>query len=179
MLQQDLDAHEDQDHAAGQLGFGAEAGAEDSAHPRTRAGQDEGGHADEQDGGEDIHLEEGEGNAHGQSIDAGGQRHGQHGLGREGAIHTAVILLPGLPDHVDADDAQQNEGDPVVNGYDHGLEPDAQQPAKQGHQGLETAEVGAADQTVGGAQLGDGQPLAHGYSEGVHGQPHSDNKQFP
>ena len=75
VLQQDLDSHQDQDDAAQNLGRRAVALAEHAAQAHAQGGQQEGDDPDERDGGDDIDLQEGEGDAHGQSVDAGGQRH--------------------------------------------------------------------------------------------------------
>ena len=54
MFQQDLAAHEDQDDAAGELRPGLIPEAEDVADLQSRGGEDEGGAADEADGGHDV-----------------------------------------------------------------------------------------------------------------------------
>ena len=70
MLHEDAGAHENQDGAAGKLGLALEAGAEHTAHPGAQRGQGEGDDADEAHGGNDVHLQEGEGDAHRQRVDA-------------------------------------------------------------------------------------------------------------
>lgn len=56
MLQQDLQAHEDEDDAAHQLGAAFVPGAEKAAHLHPHSGEQEGNDADEAGGHGDIHA---------------------------------------------------------------------------------------------------------------------------
>ena len=181
MFQQDLAAHEDQDDAAGELCPGLILEAEDVADLEPRGGEDEGGAADEADGGHDVDpRQQGEGDAHGQGVDAGGHGQQQHGLEGEGAVVRPGLLVvgPGLLHHAAADEAEQDEGHPVVDGGDVALKGGAQEVAQARHQGLEAAEPGADDEVMPTSQLPGGKTLADGDGEGVHGEAHGDEKEF-
>ena len=65
MFQQDLAAHQHQNDAAGQFRTGFVAGAEPMADGNAHGRKAEGDHADEADGGHNVHRQEGEGHAHG------------------------------------------------------------------------------------------------------------------
>ena len=84
--------------------------------------------ADERDAGDegsrrgDVHIQRGKADADSQRIDAGGEGLHHHQLIAERAAHGARLrraqLLDGVPDHFAADEAQQDEGNPVVDGRD-------------------------------------------------------------
>ena len=176
MLQEDPQAHEDEDDAACQLGFGFEFGAEEVADVDAYGGEGEGDDPDEGNGGDDVHLQEGEGDADGQRVDTGGDGHGEHGLGAEGAV--ARLGLPeGFLNHVGADQPQQDESDPMVNGLDVGLELPSQKIAQQGHSGLEAAKVDARDDGVAEFQLLHREAFTDGHGHGVHGQTNGQDEQ--
>ena len=181
MLQQDLAAHEDQDDAAGELRPGLILQAEDVADLQSGGGEDKGGAADEADGGHDVDpRQQGEGDAHGQGVDAGGDGQEQHGLEGEGAVVRPGLLVigQGLLHHAAADEAEQDEGHPVVDGGDVALEGGAQEVTEARHQGLEAAEPGADDEVMPTSELAGGETLADGDGEGVHGEAHGDEKEF-
>ena len=177
ILHQDLQPHAHQHQPSGQLRFALEADPEGGPHLHPGGGDDEGAHPDEGDGREDIHPEDGEGDPHRQGVDGGGHRQHQHGQGGQGGV--AVLLLPaqGLPDHVPADEGEQDKGDPVVHTGDHVGEGGPQQPADQGHQSLKGPEPQSHNDGVPGHQGPDGQPLADGHGKGVHGQAYGQGKQ--
>ena len=179
MLHENAGAHEHENGAAHELGLALEAGAEHTAHPGAQRGQGKGDDADEAHSGNDVHLQEGEGDAHGQCVDAGGDGQRQHGPETEAAVEALLLVLPGLTDHVQTDQTQQGKGDPVVDADDDGLKAHAQQPAQQGHHALKQAKIPAAGQGVGRADTADGQTLADGDGEGVHGQSNGDDEQLP
>ena len=77
-----------------------------------------------------------------------------------------------------ADEAEQDEGHPVVDGGDVALKGGAQEVAQARHQGLEAAEPGADDEVMPTSQLPGGKTLADGDGEGVHGEAHGDEKEF-
>ena len=178
MLQEDLEAQEDQDDAAGELRLALVFGAEDAADLHAQGGQEEGDHADEADGGQDPHLQKSEGDAHGQGVDAGGHRHDQHGFEAQGGIRMLRVLVSGFPDHVNADEGQQYHGDPMVHRGDVFGETAAQKIPHEGHQRLEAAEPEAHDQGMFHIDLPDGQSLADGHGKGVHGEAYRQNEQF-
>ena len=178
MLQKDLYAQKDQDDAAGQLCLALVPGAEDAADLHAQGGEQEGDDADEADGWQDADLQKGEGHAHGQGVDAGGDGHDQHGLEAQGGVYVLRVLVQGLPDHVGADEHQQYHGDPVVHRGDVLRKAAAQQIPYEGHQRLKAAEPEAHDHHMLPLYLPDGQALADGYGKGVHGQAHRQNEQF-
>ena len=147
MLEEDAQSHEDQDDTADQLGLGLEFRAEEVADIDTDGREGEGDHADEGDGGGDGDLQEGKGHAHGQGVDAGGHRHGEHGLGAEGAI-ALLGFAEGFLDHIRADEPQQNEGDPMIHRLYVGLELASQEITQEGHGGLESAEIQSCNDSM-------------------------------
>ena len=144
MLQQDLAAHQHQNDAAGQFRTGFVAGAEPMADGNAHGRKAEGDHADEADGGHNVHRQEGKGHAHGQRVDAGGHRQGEHGGGAKLAVQL-LRLGAGFTNHVSADEYQQGKGNPMIHIGDELLELGAQQITHQRHQSLEAAEVQAGD----------------------------------
>ena len=179
VLQQNLEAHENQDDAPRQLRPGLVAKAEDVAHLQPRSGEEESGDADEGHGGEDMYIrQQGEGDAHRQGVDAGGHGQEEHGAEAEGIVMTFLVPGKALPDHVSANEGQEDECDPVVKGADILVEGGAQQEADGGHQRLEAAEPGAGEEVVPGLQPLDGQALADGDGEGVRRKAGGDQQQF-
>ena len=77
MLQKYLYADEYQHHAAGDLRLFLVARAEAVAHQDADQGEDERSQADGERRGQNVHAQKGEGDAHGQSVDAGGNGHQQ------------------------------------------------------------------------------------------------------
>ena len=178
MLQQNFTAQQHQNHAAGQLRPAFALFAHDAPGSHADGRQDKGGYTDKTDGGDDIHLQKGEGNAHGQGVNAGGDGQREHGFTGEIGLHTLLVVLSGLPDHIDADDGQQHKGDPMVHVGDKRLKADAQQPAQKGHQRLEAAEPQSGDEGMAQPHLTGGKALADRDGKGIHGQSHGDQKQF-
>ena len=105
-------------------------------------------------------------------------RKAKHGLDPQGEVHMLGVPVLGFPDHVAADKAQKDHGDPVVHRGDVLREAAAQQVADERHQGLKASEPEAHDHHVLPLYPADGQALADGHGEGVHGQAHGQNKQF-
>ena len=89
--------------------------------------------------GEETDLQKGEGDPHGERVDAGGHCQKKHSLYVQGIV--GFLLLGGerFADHVETDQAQEEKGDPVVYGSDVLLKLAAEQIADRGHQRLETA----------------------------------------
>jgi len=69
----------------------------------------------------------------------------EHGLKRQRAVELILVLGQRLADHVAADDAQQHERDPVIDGGDKLLKLRAEQIAQQRHERLKTAEPRPGD----------------------------------
>ena len=124
MLQQDAQTHKDQHDPSCELGLGFEFGTEEMAYVYANRREGEGNDAYKADRRDNGDVQKGEGNADGQSIYTGGNRHGEHGPRGEGAI-AGLCLTEGFLDHVGTDKAQQDKGDPVVNAFDVAAEPKA------------------------------------------------------
>lgn len=81
----------------------------------------------------------------GERVDARCDRQQEHGLKRQRAVELILVLGQRLADHVAADDAQQHERDPVIDGGDKLLKLRAEQIAQQRHERLKTAEPRPGD----------------------------------
>ena len=92
MIEQYFHPHNHQDQPACKLGFGLIPGAEDIADLDTYDGEDKGGGTDEGDGRNDAYLQECEGDADGQCIDAGGDGKQNHIARRHGAVHALSLI---------------------------------------------------------------------------------------
>ena len=66
----------------------------------------------------------------------------------------------------------------MVDAGDGSRKPHAQQPADGRHQALESAEVEPSQQIMPEVLFPAGQTLADGYSKGIHGKPHRNEKQL-
>ena len=148
VLDEDLGSHEDQDQAAGELGFGFVADAEKVSGEDSGDGEQEGGHADKGDGGADLYLQEGEGYADGQSIDAGGNGQNDHGAEIDGRVQIFFVVVEGFLNHIDADDGQQDKGNPVVKRGNGIAEMVSEEIADERHAGLKSPEIQADDDGV-------------------------------
>ena len=178
MFEQDLESHQHQDQAAGQLRPGFIAAAEDISNLYAHDGEGEGDHADKGYGRQNGDGEKGEGDANGQSVDAGGHGQKRHAAHVQGRVRALRLRFQGFLDHVAADQRQQDEGDPVIVGRDGVTEPGAQQVADEGHGSLESAEVQSHHAGALPAHPGHGKAFTDGHGEGVHGQSHGDDKQL-
>ena len=118
MIQKDFYPHQDQQKTAGAFGGFAEAGAGEVTEPCAGGGDEESQETDEGDGRKETDAEEGEGHADGEGVDACGDCKREHGFRAEGAVGKIVFAGEGFADHVCADRAQKNEGDPVVDRRD-------------------------------------------------------------
>ena len=78
MLQQDLQAQQDQDHAAGQLRPASVPCAEQASNLDARAGKQKGDGANKEGCCANMYLKEGKAHAHRQSVNTGGYGQGQH-----------------------------------------------------------------------------------------------------
>ena len=91
VFHQNFKAHPDKNQTACQFRFTFQAAAEDGPYLHPGGGQEEGGCPDEGDGGENIRLKKGEGDAHRQSVDTGGDGQGQPS---PGAKRNSPVLQP-------------------------------------------------------------------------------------
>lgn len=178
MLNQDFEADQKQDDAAGTLGPGFVARAKYGTDLHANYGNQEGDASDKCDRRKNAYFQECEGNADCQRIDAGRDGEKQHGLYVHGRITGFRLLFQGFFDHVKADDAKQNEGDPVVVGFDGTLEADAKQVAEPRHECLKTAEIQPDDQRVFGTHGLHGKSFADRHRKGIHGQAQGKKKEF-
>ena len=173
MLQQDFNAQQHQDHAAGQLRPLFVPGAEPAAHRHTRNGNAERGGADDAAGRQNGGIKKRESNSDCQSINAGSDSHEKKFLvvqtRADGGV-LGLVLLAGesLPQHIAADEHQQDEGDPVVKALDSGRELRAQHPADKRHKRLKAAEIQPHRQSVTPSDFRHGQALTHRHRKGVH-----------
>ena len=150
------------------------------AKSRQQAGAD----ADKRRRQPDVHAaDHGKGNADGQRVYGSCHSHEKHGPdGQVGVLFRVVagfvFLLQRFLQHVDADDDQQTEGNPVVERFNGFGKQRAKKKAGHGHQHLETAEPESAGRLRLQRCLFHGKTLAYGYREGVHTQPHRQQEQF-
>lgn len=168
MLEQDLNAHKDEHSAAEQLRAGFVLEAEHMADLDADAGQHEGRRTDKADRRKDADLKKGKGDADGERIDAGRDGQRQHRAERKRVAEVLLIVLARLADHVRADEAEQNERDPVVDACDKRLKAHAEREADERHEHLKTAEINADRERVLRLQLPHTQPLADRNGEGIH-----------
>ena len=182
MLQQDLQADENQDHAAAQLRPGLEAAAEHTAHTHPHRRKHKGDGADQGSRPQDLpagHAQKGKADPHRQGIDAGGHRQGQHRPEAEGGIQFLLLgAAAGFPDHAAADEAEQYKGNPVVDAGDRLGKAHPQQPADGRHQPLKAAEVEPGQQVVPEILFPAGEPLADGDGKGIHRKPYGNETQL-
>ena len=114
--------------------------------------------------------------AHGQGVNGGGHRQNEHGL--HGKVCRFPFRIPGrsLLEHVHADHRQKPEGNPVIHRLDGRGKQGSQKIAQGGHQRLKASEPRTHDEIVPPLQRLRGQALADRDGEGVHRQPHRNEK---
>ena len=164
------------------MGSFLEFGSEQVADQDAADADDEGDDADDQGCLDDVDRKEGEGDADRQRVDAGGNGEDEEFLYVQ--VFQLLLLLPlfaralmqAFPDHLAADEGQQDKGDPVVDGGDVGLELHAEKIAGHRHQELEPPEEEGDDKSPSPGKLFHRQALDHRDGEGVHRQadPESD-----
>lgn len=130
MLHEDFEADQNQNDAAGPFCPGFVACSKRGADLDSDHGNKKGGASDKGNCRKNPYFQKCEGDADRQRVDAccdGEQQHGPH-------IHRRVagfgVLFQGFFDHVKANDAKQDERNPVVIGFDGTLKADAKQVAK-------------------------------------------------
>uniref|UniRef100_A0A0N4ZDF4 PEGA domain-containing protein n=1 Tax=Parastrongyloides trichosuri TaxID=131310 RepID=A0A0N4ZDF4_PARTI len=172
----------DQGQAAEQFGDPAQARSRRLADQQAEARHDEGGEADAQGDQPDIGFQQGQAHAYGARVDRGahsGRDQGQQAARRgfadgNGGLGRILVALQRLPDHLDAQRAEQAEGDPVVEGFDEACGRHAQGEADQGRDRLDHAEHQAGAQGLGqgwamlGASADGGGEGVGGHAEGQH-----------
>ena len=180
VFEQDLRAEQDEDPAAGKLCLALEVQADHAAEPDTGRGKGEGDRADERHGGHDARAgQERERDADGERVDACRDGEQEHGLACERGIELIFVLGQRLADHIAADDAQQNERDPVIDGGDEALKLRAEQIAQQRHERLKTAEPCPRDAAFLPRHARQRQTLADGNGKRVHRQTDRQHGQLP
>jgi len=80
--------------------------------------------------------------------------------------------------HVDSDDGEQAESNPMVDVHDQVLKLWAKNIANDGHQGLKQAEPQPASQCHTPWEAFGSQAFAEGYREGVHRHAYGNQQQF-
>ena len=179
VLEQDLQADEDQDDAARELRLGLVLEAEQIADLQSRGGTDERRYADQTDRQRHIDVrQQRERDADGQRVDACGQRQQEHRLEAERVVAVGLFLGQALLDHARADGGQQHERDPVVKGCDVLLERRAQKKSDGRHQRLKAAEPCADDQIMPGLQPLGRKSLTDRDGERVHRQTDAQQQDF-
>ncbi len=168
MFQQDLEAQEDEDDPAGKLCLGFVFCTENISDPDAESGDHEGRHSDEQDGGDDVYVQECECDAHCQCVDTCGHCQQKHGADIQRAALIVAVTGQCFLDHVRTDDAEQDEGDPVVDRRDLVAELNAEQITDRRHQRLEPAEPRAHDDGPAEGDLRHCKPLTDRDGERVH-----------
>ena len=89
---------------------------------------------------------------------------------------SGVVLAQALAQHVPTDERQQHECDPMIDRRDVGFKRRAKEIADRRHEGLKAAEPESDDQIMLPRQLLRGKPLTDRNGEGVHRQPHREQK---
>ena len=88
-------------------------------------------------------------------------------------------LGEGFPQHIGADEGQQNKSDPMIEALDGLSEQGTQGKAQGGHQALKSAEPGTADRTFLPGCVGGSQALTDRYGKCVHAQAYRQQEQLP
>ena len=168
VLQENFRAQKYEDSAAQTLGFRFEPTAEDAADLYAQRRDHERGETYARHGDEEVHPEKGEGNSDGQRVDAGGDGHGKHGLEAEGIAQRLFFFSEGLLDHVQSDQQQKDEGDPVVHrGYVFGKS--ASEKVTDGrHERLKPAEPDSGGEHVFSVGFFHRKPLTDRDSKSIH-----------
>lgn len=178
VFQKDFDTHADEDDAACNLRLGLVTKTKDVPDLHADGGEQEGGNPDEGDCGYDVHFQKSEGDANGQGVNAGGQGKQEHGLERQGVVRFFLLFGQGLPEHGDANEGEQYESDPVIDGGNIGFEALAQEKADQWHEALKTAKPQSDNTRFLQIHFFQSQSLADGDGKCIHGESDGDQKQF-
>ena len=155
MLQQNLDAQQDQHHAARKLRRRLVPRAEYVANTNARRRKGKGHAANEQHGRHNIHLQKCKGDTDCERVNAGRHRKRQHGAEAKRVIQ-ALRPGPRLLDHAAADQREQQKRDPVIDRDNHRLKPNAEHVAEQRHQRLKAAEIDANSRRMSRLHARDG-----------------------
>jgi len=150
VLEEDFQADQDQDAAAGDFGLAFQGQAKPVADHDACEGENQGRDSDKTDSRQDINGEEGEGDPHSQGIDAGrdGQDRQFAQVEPDLAMRVLSVLLERFMDHLGTDQGKQDEGQPMVDAIDINGKLAAQKPADQGHAALENTKKGCNGQSL-------------------------------
>ena len=176
MFDQDLRPDQDEDDAPEDPCVFFQHFAQTAAQIDRQETEDEGRNADGEDAGEDVDLQKGKGDADGKGIDAGGDSQQQDMPQGQIVVLFLCIFFACITDHVDADDPQQQEGDPVIDRGDERLKQRTADPAGQWHQRLEQTEPERQHAGVLEAIVSDAHPFGDRYGKSVHAQRDADQK---
>lgn len=179
MLQQDLDADQHENRAAGNARLLAEARAKPRAQRHAGNGEHERRRPDDQHGRDDRNLQKGERDAHRQGVDARGKRKQQkRHQPRAAALCGFLLAAQRFHDHLAADEQQQRKHDPVIQLRDILLELAAKQIADQRHQRLKAPKEQAHQRRPGQVQPPHVQALAKGRGKRIRRQTDAGQQQF-
>lgn len=176
MLEQGLQADAEEHDATEHPEAGAEATSEAAASEGAERGEQGVGDRDAADRDREAGAEHGQGEAGSERVEAGGERERrEHRPGEGGGLRARRRALGGFSrvgDHLDAERAEQHEGDPVIPSRDEGDEARAGEPAERGHQGVGAAEDERSAKHVAAEQAGGRDALRGGDGGAVHREAH-------
>ena len=96
--------------------------------------------------------------------------------GRVARFSLVILFFEGFVDHLDADEGEQAEGDPVIVVGDPALHADPRQPADDRHHALKESEVKAEAEEMAAGDALQGYAGGKRDGEGVHGQGQGDTE---
>lgn len=178
VLENDLHTDGDQNHTAQNGGFSGQESAEPSSEAQTAQTDKEGYDTDDQR----LHQSEhkaviGDGEAHRQSVDGGGHALDHQSVkAHSGRRFLVLAMVKAFPNHLAADDEQQDQGDPGderLRGPEGGGDGVHADPAQQRHQRLKDPK-GAGDlDHLAPRHMGRAQTVGHGDGKRIHGESHA------
>ena len=178
MLQKDLEPKENKDQAADKLSFALVSASEEVSNNNSGDGDDHGCDTDDGDRFYDRSSEESKCDSDSECVNTGCDSKNKHIFVVDWCVHDIdnFLFVP-FPDcfdhHFAADEAKQDECDPVVNACDIFLELAAEKPADKRHQCLKSAEVKPDDECLFLVQLSHTEPLTDRNCKSIHRKPHT------
>ena len=169
MLEKDLESHKAENDTADELGLGLVFCAENAADLNAESREAEGDNADRKNRRYDVNAgNDGKGYADRKGVDAGGNRHGEHGLESKGGIGRTAIALAGLLYHICTDKRKERKGYPMIKGLYIFCKQRSEQETDERHKSLESTEPRAGDRHVLRTNLIKRKSLAYRDGKGVH-----------
>ena len=163
VLQQYLDADDHEDDAPEDLGLVPEPAPDGAAGLDADRAYEERDDADNERGRPYRGLRHRQGYADGERVYAGGYGQEEHRLEAEAVVDVLLLPRQSFAYHVEADESQQAEGDPVVVGLDEVVDRGAEVEPDDRHQELEEPEPQAHYDDGLERGLLHGQALAYGH----------------